>query len=270
MAVLSLAALGQNILMGYAGQLSLGIGRLHGGRRLRLLQFDAARCRHSVVVAVRCRRLCAALVGIVFGLPSLRIRGFYLAVATLAVAVLHRLGADKFGWFTNYNPSGVITAQPIIIFGYDFATPAREILGGACRSSPCWRLLAKNMARGNIGRGWMAMRDMDVAAEVIGIPLMRTKLLAFAISSFYCGVAGALFAFAYLGTVGAVGVQPRSVVPDPVHGHHRRRRHHPGRVPRRRVHRADADLRSTSSSTPCSANPSTPPSRLRSSRSFSA
>ena len=64
-----------------------------------------------------------------------------------------------------------------------------------------WRLLAKNMARGSVGRGWMAVRDMDVAAEVMGLSLMRTKLQAFAISSFYCGVGGALFAFAYLQTV---------------------------------------------------------------------
>jgi len=62
-------------------------------------------------------------------------------------------------------------------------------------------LAAKNMARGNLGRKWMAVRDMDVAAEVIGIPMLQTKLSAFAISSFYCGIAGALYAYAYLGTV---------------------------------------------------------------------
>jgi branched-chain amino acid transport system permease protein len=62
-------------------------------------------------------------------------------------------------------------------------------------------LAAKNMARSDVGRQWMAIRDMDVAAEVIGIRPMRAKLLAFAVSSFYCGVAGALFAYAYLGTV---------------------------------------------------------------------
>ena len=103
-------------------------------------------------------------------------------------------------------------------------------------------LAAKNMVRSTSGRAWMAVRDMDVAAEVIGIRLMRAKLLAFAVSSFYCGVAGALFAFAYLGTVepeafnldlsfrilfmviiGGVGSDPRL-------------------VPRRGVHRAAADL----------------------------
>ena len=62
-------------------------------------------------------------------------------------------------------------------------------------------LAAKNMVRSSIGRSWMAVRDMDVAAEVVGIPMLRTKLAAFAVSSFYCGVAGALYAFCYLGTV---------------------------------------------------------------------
>ena len=88
----------------------------------------------------------------------------------------------------------------MVIFGYTFATPqAKYLLVLAIVS--LMALAAKNMARGNVGRQWMAVRDMDVAAEVIGIRLMRAKLLAFAVSSFYCGVAGALFAYAYLGTV---------------------------------------------------------------------
>ena len=85
-------------------------------------------------------------------------------------------------------------------------------------------LVAKNLVRSETGRAWMAIRDMDVAAEVIGIRPLRTKLLAFAVSSFYCGVAGALYAFCYLGTRRAGGVRPRPVVPDPVHDHHRRPR----------------------------------------------
>ena len=59
-------------------------------------------------------------------------------------------------------------------------------------------ILAINMARGSTGRNWMAVRDMDVAAESMGVSLLKTKLQAFAISSFFCGVAGALFAFTYL------------------------------------------------------------------------
>jgi branched-chain amino acid transport system permease protein len=142
----------------------------------------------------------AAAVGILFGLPSLRIRGFYLAVATLAAQFFILWCLTKVGWFTNYNPSGVITAQPMVILGYAFDTPQEKYLL-VLLIVTVMALAAKNMVRGNIGRQWMAIRDMDVAAEVIGIRPMRAKLLAFAVSSFYCGVAGALFAYAYLGTV---------------------------------------------------------------------
>jgi branched-chain amino acid transport system permease protein len=144
--------------------------------------------------------LCAAAIGIVFGLPSLRIRGFYLAVATLAAQFFIIWFLTKVGWVTNYNSSGVITAQPIVVFGYRFDAPAPKYLL-VLSIVALMALAAKNMTRGNLGRKWMAIRDMDVAAEVIGIPQMKTKLLAFAVSSFYCGVAGALFAYAYLGTV---------------------------------------------------------------------
>lgn len=198
--VLSLVALGQNILMGYAGQLSLGSAGF--------MAVGAFACYNLIlrvdgipfVVAVLLSGVCAALVGIVFGLPSLRIRGLYLAVATLASQFFIVWSLDKFGWFKNYDPAGVITAQKIVIFGHDFATP-REKYWVVLVIVAVLALLAKNMARGSIGRGWMAVRDMDVAAEVTGLSLLRTKLQAFAISSFYCGVGGALFAFAYLQTV---------------------------------------------------------------------
>src|SRR5487761_2130300 len=147
-----------------------------------------------------CSPSSAAAVGILFGLPSLRIRGFYLAVATLAAQFFILWCLTKVGWFTNNNPSGVITAQAIVIAGYTFDSPQEKYLL-VLSIVAVMALAAKNMVRGNIGRQWMAIRDMDVAAEVIGIRPMRSKLLAFAISSFYCGVAGALFAYAYLGTV---------------------------------------------------------------------
>ena len=127
-------------------------------------------------------------------------RGFYLAASTLATQFFVVWALTKVRWFTNYSSSGVITAQQIEILGYEFDTPAAKyllVLGIVCVLA----LAAKNMVRSNIGRCWMAVRDMDVAAEVIGIRLVHTKLLAFAVSSFYCGVAGALYAYAYLGTV---------------------------------------------------------------------
>jgi branched-chain amino acid transport system permease protein len=139
-------------------------------------------------------------VGIVFGLPSLRIKGFYLAVATLACQFFVLWALQRFGWFTNHSASGVVTAQQIAIFGFVFDTPVRKYLFTLAVVA-VMALAAKNLMRSETGRAFMAVRDMDVAASVIGIPMMKTKLLAFAISSFYCGVAGALHAFAYLGTV---------------------------------------------------------------------
>jgi len=144
--------------------------------------------------------LCAALVGIVFGLPSLRIKGFYLAVATLACQFFVLWALQKIGWFSNNSSSGVITAQKIVILGYAFETPVAKYLL-TLTIVTVLALLAKNLVRSETGRAFMAVRDMDVAAGVIGIRLMHTKLHAFAISSFYCGVAGALYAFCYLGTV---------------------------------------------------------------------
>ena len=198
--ILSLVALGQNILTGYAGQLSLGSAGFMAVGAFACYNFMLRVEDMPFLLALVLSGVCAAVVGMAFGLPSLRIRGLYLAVATLAAQFFIVWALDKFGWFKNYDPSGVITAQPIVIGDLHFDTPQLKyllVLGIVAGLA----LLAKNMARGSVGRAWMAVRDMDVAAEVMGMPLMRTKLQAFAISSFYCGVGGALFAFAYLGTV---------------------------------------------------------------------
>jgi len=198
--ILSLAALGLNILTGYAGQLSLGTAAFMAVGAFASYNFVLRIPGIPVLIAFAGGGAVAALVGILFGLPSLRIRGFYLAVATLAAQFFILWFLTKVGWITNYSSSGVITAQQIVILGYAFTTPAAKYLLVLSIVS-VMAAAAKNMARGNVGRSWMAVRDMDVAAEVIGIRLMRAKLLAFAVSSFYCGVAGALFAYAYLGTV---------------------------------------------------------------------
>ena len=198
--IFSLVAIGQNILTGYAGQLSLGSAGFMAVGAFACYNFMLRVDGIPFLVALVLSGLCAAAVGLAFGLPSLRIRGLYLAVSTLAAQFFIVWTLDKFGWFKNNDPSGVITAQPIVILGYAFnSAPEKYIL--VLTVVVLLALAAKNMARGSTGRGWMAVRDMDVAAEVMGLPLMRTKLMAFAISSFYCGVGGALFAFAYLGTV---------------------------------------------------------------------
>ncbi|MEO7031857.1 MAG: branched-chain amino acid ABC transporter permease [Herbaspirillum sp.] len=198
--VLALAALGLNILTGYAGQLSLGTAAFMAVGAYAAYNFQLRIEGIPILVSFALAGLCAAGVGMLFGLPSLRIKGFYLAVATLAAQFFVIWVLTKFSWFSNDSSSGVISAQQVQIFGYPIDTPVSKylfVLAIVCVMA----LLAKNLVRSGTGRAWMAVRDMDVAAQVIGIPLMRTKLMAFAISSFYCGVAGALYAFCYLGSV---------------------------------------------------------------------
>jgi branched-chain amino acid transport system permease protein len=204
--IFSLAALGLNILTGYAGLLSLGTAAFMAVGAFAAYNFELRLPGMPMLLSFVLAGCVAALVGIAFGLPSLRIRGFYLAVATLAAQFFVVWALTKFAWFSNYSTSGVITAQKIVIFGWAVDTPVRRyllVLVIVCVMA----LAAKNLVRSAIGRAWMAVRDMDVAAEVVGIPIMKTKLLAFAISSFYCGVAGALYAFAYLGTVEPAGFE---------------------------------------------------------------
>jgi branched-chain amino acid transport system permease protein len=198
--IFSLAALGLNILTGYAGQLSLGTAAFMAVGAFMSYNFVLRAPWLGILPSFVLAGLCAAAVGIVFGLPSFRIKGFYLAVATLACQFFVLWALQRFGWFSNYSSSGVITAQEIVILGYAFDTPAKKYLLTLAVVA-VMALAAKNLMRSETGRAFMAVRDMDVAASVIGIPMMKTKLLAFAISSFYCGVAGALYAFCYLGTV---------------------------------------------------------------------
>jgi branched-chain amino acid transport system permease protein len=198
--IFALAALGLNILTGYAGQLSLGTAAFMAVGAFMAYNFVLRMPWLGVIPSFILGGLCAAAVGVVFGLPSLRIKGFYLAVATLACQFFVLWALQRFGWFTNYSSSGVITAQEIVILGVPFDTPERKYLF-ALAVVAVMALAAKNLMRSETGRAFMAVRDMDVAASVVGIPMMKTKLLAFAISSFYCGVAGALHAFCYLGTV---------------------------------------------------------------------
>lgn len=198
--IFSLAAIGLNILTGYAGQLSLGSAAFMAVGAFAAYNFELRVPGLPILVAFIFGGLCAAAVGILFGLPSLRIKGFYLAVATLAAQFFVVWVLTKVGWFSNNSSSGVITAQKVEILGYNFESPESKYLF-TLTVVVLLALAAKNMARTTIGRSWMAVRDMDVAAEVIGFRLMQTKLSAFAVSSFYCGVAGALYAYTYLGTV---------------------------------------------------------------------
>ena len=198
--IAALAALGLNILTGYAGQLSLGTAAFMAIGAFMAYNAMLRVPYMPVLGAFAIGGVCAAAVGVVFGLPSLRIKGLYLAVATLACQFFVLWLINRVGWFSNHSSSGVITAQRVQILGYEFVSPASKYLL-TLGVVTVMALAAKNLMRSETGRAFMAVRDMDVAAAVVGIPMMRTKLLAFAISSFYCGVAGALYAFCYLGTV---------------------------------------------------------------------
>ncbi len=198
--IFALAALGLNILTGYAGQLSLGSAAFMAVGAYAAYNFQLRVEGIPVLVSFACAGLTAAGVGVLFGLPSLRIKGFYLAVATLAAQFFIVWCLTKFPWLSNKSSSGVISTQPIEILGLAVDTPREKYLL-VLAVVALLALAAKNLVRSSTGRAWMAVRDMDVAAQVIGFRLMRTKLLAFAVSSFYCGVAGALYAYTYIGTV---------------------------------------------------------------------
>ena len=201
--IFALATLGLNLLTGYAGQLSLGTAAFMAVGAFAAYNFILRVPGIPLLVAFALAGICAALVGIVFGLPSLRIKGFYLAVATLAAQFFVVWALTKFSWFSNYSTSGVINAQKMAILGYSFDSPVAKYLL-VLSIVTALALAAKNMVRSSVGRAWMAVRDMDVAAGVIGIRILHTKLLAFAISSFYCGIAGALWAHVYTSSVEAL------------------------------------------------------------------
>jgi branched-chain amino acid transport system permease protein len=201
--VYALAAIGLNILTGYAGQLSLGTGGFMAVGAYGAFKLTTAFPTLNIVVVFLLAGIIAAGVGIVFGIPSLRIKGFYLAVATLASQFFLIWLFNKVPWFVNYASSGTITAPDrrllgIVVTGPNSSAEARYVM--ALAMVVLFAYVAKNLVRGRVGRCWMAIRDRDIAAEIIGVRPLRTKLLAFAISSFYCGVAGAELVFLYLGS----------------------------------------------------------------------
>ena len=195
--ILALAAIGLNILVGYCGQVSLGSGAFmaigaYAAYNLALRVPDL-----NLIVVFLLAGTFSMLAGVLFGIPSLRIKGFYLAVATLAAQFFIDWLVAHVGWVTNHVASGSVSAPPLVIFGRHFDSAAEKYLLVLAFAAG-FALVARNLVRGAIGRSWMATRDMDVAAEVIGIRPLRAKLSAFAVSSFIIGVAGALWAFVYL------------------------------------------------------------------------
>ena len=202
--IYAIAAIGLNILTGYCGQVSLGTGGFMAVGAYACYKLMTSFPDVSMFIHVILSGAITAGVGVLFGLPSLRIKGFYLAVATLAAQFFLLWLFNRVPWFYNYSASGQISAPDREVFGI--------LVTGA--SAPVWAtylfclifctasaIIARNLTRGTLGRSWMAIRDMDIAAEIIGVDPLRAKLSAFAISSFFVGISGALFFSIYLGAV---------------------------------------------------------------------
>ena len=213
--IYSIAAIGLNILVGYCGQVSLGTGgfmavgayacyKFMTGIDIWLGGVQYALPPINIFFSVILAGVVTAIVGALFGLPSLRIKGFYLAVATLAAQFFLVWLFNKVSWFYNYSASGQINAPERDVFGIMITGP----------NAPAWAtylfclvfltlcaLVARNLTRGTVGRSWMAIRDMDIAAEIIGVNPLKAKLTAFAVSGFFIGISGALFFALYLGAV---------------------------------------------------------------------
>lgn len=236
--IYAIATLGLNILTGYAGQVSLGTGgfmavgayacyKFMTGVDIWIGDVQYALPPFNIFFSVLMGGVVTAAVGVLFGLPSLRIKGFYLAVATLAAQFFLVWLFNKAGWFYNYSASGQITAPErfllpgtsegsflhIAISGPNTEAWAKYLFCLVFVVLLAW--LARNLTRGNFGRKWMAIRDMDIAAEIIGVNPLKAKLSAFAVSSFFIGIAGALFFSVYLGAIEvteAFGIQKSFVV----------------------------------------------------------
>ncbi|GGK31972.1 branched-chain amino acid ABC transporter permease [Salinarimonas ramus] len=200
--IFSLAAIGLNILVGYAGLLSLGTGAFMGVGAYACYKLMTAFPEVNVVVWILMSGFFSAAVGVFFGLPSLRIKGFYLAVATLAAQFFLQWSFNRIPWLYNYNISGAIEAPLSTLFGVPITgatatSEARYFVVLTLVIGLTW--LASNLVHGRIGRQWMAIRDMDIAAELIGIRPLTAKLMAFACSSYFVGVAGAMMVFLWYG-----------------------------------------------------------------------
>lgn len=202
--IYSIAAIGLNILTGYCGQVSLGTGGFMAVGAYGCYKLMTAFPEVSILIHVILAGGVTGLVCVLFGLPSLRIKGFYLAVATLAAQFFLVWLFNRVPWFYNYSASGQINAPERTILGQAVTGPNTSawatylfclVILTACA------LIARNLTRGMQGRQWMAIRDMDIAAEIIGVNPLKAKISAFAVSGFFVGISGALFFAVYLGAV---------------------------------------------------------------------
>lgn len=200
--IFSLAAIGLNILTGYTGQISLGTGAFMGTGAYACYKLVTIFPDMNIIVAILLSGFFAAAVGMIFGLPSLRIKGFYLVVTTLAAQFFLEWIFIRVPWLYNYNDSGAIEVPQremfnVVITGAS-ATPTTRYLV-VLTIVVCMTWIASNLIHGRIGRAWMMIRDMDIAAELIGVKPLNAKISAFAVSSYFAGVSGAMMVFLWLG-----------------------------------------------------------------------
>ena len=202
--IYSIAAIGLNILTGYCGQVSLGTGGFMAVGAYSFYKLMTAFPEISIMLHVLLSGCITAAVVTLFGLPSLRIKGFYLAVATLAAQFFLVWMFNKVPWFYNYSMTGMIGSPERTVLGIVVTGPNTDawakyfvclIFVTLCG------IFARNLTRGSVGRKWMAIRDMDIAAEIIGVNPLKAKLSAFAVSGFFIGIAGALYFGVFLGAV---------------------------------------------------------------------
>lgn len=200
--VLTLAAVGLNILTGYTGQISLGTGAFMGVGAYACYKLTTIFPDVNILIMIFASGIFSAIAGVFFGLPSLRIKGFYLVVTTLAAQFFLEWAFIRIPWLYNYNASGAIEvpqreAFGIVVTGASATSEVRYLVVLSFVVVMTW--IASNILSGRIGRSWMMIRDMDIAAELMGVRPLYAKLSAFAVSSFYCGVAGALMVFIWQG-----------------------------------------------------------------------
>src|SRR6266566_2677129 len=190
--IASVGALGLNILVGYTGQVSIG----HAA----FMSVGAYTAANLIVrvgapfwVAVPAGGLMAALIGAIVGIPSLRIKGLYLAIATLAAQLIIEWTINHVSWIGGGAQSSIYVDTPTFL-GLAFSNEFRRYYLILTFFLLAY-FAAQNLVRSRVGRAFIAIRDRDVAAEIIGVNIFKYKLLAFAVSSFYAGVAGALWTY---------------------------------------------------------------------------
>jgi len=188
-------ALGLNILLGYTGQISIGQGAF--------MSVGAYTAANLIVrlglpfwITIPAGGLMAALIGTLVGIPSLRIKGIYLAIATLAAQLIIEWTINHVEWISGGVQASIEIPRPSI-FGMQLKSEA-QIYCFLMFFVVLALVATLNLVRSRIGRAFIAIRDQDIAAEIIGINIFRYKLYAFAISSFYAGVTGVLESY-YLG-----------------------------------------------------------------------